>query len=101
MVLDLRAMDDLIRLWLGAGDMDEDDRQALETVRDLISDLISRPGPTGRTAGLGLFGCETHDRARRFTWATRPPSRRARAHGGIRLTGEAALCAMTSWWRSR
>jgi hypothetical protein len=24
--------------------MDEDDRQALQTVRDLISDLISRPG---------------------------------------------------------
>ena len=40
MVLDLRAMDDKIRLWLGAQDMDEDDRQALETVRD----LISRPG---------------------------------------------------------
>ena len=44
MVLDLRVMDDKIRLWLGAADMDEDDRQALETVRDLISDLISRPG---------------------------------------------------------
>ena len=44
MVLDLRVMDDKIRLWLGAEDMDEDDRQALETVRDLISDLISRPG---------------------------------------------------------
>ena len=44
MVLDLRAMDERIRLWLGAGDMDEDDRQALETVSDLISDLISRPG---------------------------------------------------------
>ena len=44
MVLDLRAMDDKIRLWLGAEDLDEDDRQALETVRDLISDLISRPG---------------------------------------------------------
>ena len=44
MVLDLWAMDEKIRLWLGAEDMDEDDRQALETVRDLISDLISRPG---------------------------------------------------------
>jgi len=44
MVLDLRAMDDKIRLWLGAEDIDEDDRQALETVSDLISDLISRPG---------------------------------------------------------
>jgi hypothetical protein len=44
MVLDLRAIDDKIRLWLGAGDIDEDDRQALETVRDLISDLISKPG---------------------------------------------------------
>ena len=44
MVLDLRAMEDEIRLWLGAEDMDEDDRQALETVRDLISDLISKPG---------------------------------------------------------
>ena len=30
------------------------------------------PGPTGRTAGPGLFGYETRDRARRFTWATRP-----------------------------
>jgi hypothetical protein len=30
------------------------------------------PGPAGRTAGPGLFGCETRDRARRFTWATRP-----------------------------
>jgi hypothetical protein len=45
MLLDLRAIDDKVRLWLGAGDMDEDDRQALQTVRDLISDLISRPGP--------------------------------------------------------
>ena len=44
MVLDLRTMDDKIRLWLGAEGLDEDDRQALETVRDLISDLISRPG---------------------------------------------------------
>lgn len=44
MLLDLRAIDDKIRLWLGAEDMDEDDRQALETVRDLISDLISKPG---------------------------------------------------------
>ena len=34
-------MDERIRLWLGAEDIDEDDRQALETVRDLISDLIS------------------------------------------------------------
>jgi hypothetical protein len=33
-------MDDKIRLWLGAEDLDEGDRQALETVRD----LISRPG---------------------------------------------------------
>ena len=32
-------MDDKIRLWLGAEDLDEDDRQALETVSDLISDL--------------------------------------------------------------
>ena len=44
MVIDLRVMDDKIRLWLGTEDMDHDDRQALETVRDLISDLISRPG---------------------------------------------------------
>jgi hypothetical protein len=44
MVIDLRVMDDKIRLWLGAEDMDQDDRQALETVRDVISDLISRPG---------------------------------------------------------
>jgi hypothetical protein len=44
MVLDLRTMDEKISLWLGAEDMDEDDRQALETVRDVISDLISRPG---------------------------------------------------------
>ena len=44
MLLDLRMMDEKVRLWLGAEDMDEDDRQALETVRDVISDLISRPG---------------------------------------------------------
>ena len=44
MLLDLRTMDEKVRLWLGAEDMDEDDRQALETVRDVISDLISRPG---------------------------------------------------------
>ena len=44
MVLDLRVMDDKIGLWLGAEDMDEDDRQALETVRDVISDVISKPG---------------------------------------------------------
>jgi hypothetical protein len=44
MVIDLLVMDDKIRLWLGAEDMDQDDRQALETVLDLISDLISRPG---------------------------------------------------------
>ena len=44
MLLDLRVMDEKIRLWLGAEDMDEDDRQALETVRDVISDVISRPG---------------------------------------------------------
>ena len=44
MLLDLRMIDEKIRLWLGAEDMDEDDRQGLETVRDVISDLISRPG---------------------------------------------------------
>jgi hypothetical protein len=44
MLLDLRTMDEKIRLWLGAEDLDEDDRQALETVRDVISDLISGPG---------------------------------------------------------
>jgi hypothetical protein len=44
MLLDLRVIDEKIRLWLGAGDMDEDDRRALETVRDVISDLISGPG---------------------------------------------------------
>jgi hypothetical protein len=44
MLLDLRTIEEKVRLWLGAEDMDEDDRQALETVRDVISDLISRPG---------------------------------------------------------
>jgi hypothetical protein len=44
MLIDLRTMDEKIRLWLDADDMDEDDRQALETVRDVISDLISRSG---------------------------------------------------------
>jgi hypothetical protein len=44
MLLELRMMDDKIRPWLGAEDIDADDRQALATVRDLISDLISRPG---------------------------------------------------------
>jgi hypothetical protein len=43
MVLDLRMMDEKIGLWLGAEDLEEDDRQALETVRDVISDVISRP----------------------------------------------------------
>jgi hypothetical protein len=43
MVLDLRTMDDKLRLWVDVEDLDEDDRQALETVRDLISDLIGRP----------------------------------------------------------
>ena len=43
MVLDLRTVEEKIRLWLGAEDMEEDDRQALETVRDVISDVISRP----------------------------------------------------------
>jgi hypothetical protein len=49
-------MDDKIRLWLGAEDMDEDDRQALETVRDLISDLISRPGQPVHSAGSSWPG---------------------------------------------
>jgi hypothetical protein len=44
MVIDLRVMDDKIRLWLGAEDLGADDRQALELVRDVITDLISRPG---------------------------------------------------------
>ena len=44
MLLDLRTIEEKVRLWLGAEDMDEDDRQALETVRDVISDVISRPG---------------------------------------------------------
>jgi hypothetical protein len=44
MLIDLRTIDEKVRLWLGAEDMDDDDRQALETVRDVISDLISRPG---------------------------------------------------------
>ena len=43
MVLDLRAMDEKIALWLGAEDLDEDDRQALETVRDVVTDVITRP----------------------------------------------------------
>lgn len=42
MVLDLREMDEKIALWLGAEDLDEDDRQALVTVRDVITDLITR-----------------------------------------------------------
>jgi hypothetical protein len=44
MVLELRTMDDKIRFWLGAEDLDEDDRQPLETVRDVLTDLITRPG---------------------------------------------------------
>jgi hypothetical protein len=44
MLLDLRQMDDKIRLWVDVEDLDEDDRQALETARDVISDVISRPG---------------------------------------------------------
>ena len=37
-------MDEKIGLWLGVEELEEDDRQALETVRDVISDLITRPG---------------------------------------------------------
>lgn len=44
MMLDLRVMDEKIALWLGAEDLDEDDRQALLTLRDLVTDLITRPG---------------------------------------------------------
>jgi len=43
MVLELRTMDEKIRLWLAAEDLDEDDRQALETARDVITDVITRP----------------------------------------------------------
>ena len=43
MVLDLRVIDDKIRLWLGAEDLDEDDRQALAILCDVITDLITRP----------------------------------------------------------
>lgn len=39
---DLRQMDEKLRIWLAAEDMDADDRRALETVRDVISDLICR-----------------------------------------------------------
>jgi hypothetical protein len=44
MMLDLWVMDDKIRLWLGAEDLDEDDRQALVILRDVLTDLITRPG---------------------------------------------------------
>jgi hypothetical protein len=44
MMLDLRAMDEKIRLWLGAEDLDEDDLQALLILRDVLTDLITRPG---------------------------------------------------------
>jgi hypothetical protein len=44
MILDLRIIDEKIALWLGAEDLDADDRHALEVVRDLITDLITRPG---------------------------------------------------------
>jgi hypothetical protein len=44
MVLDLRVMDEKIALWLGVGDLDEDDRQALVILRDVLTDLITRPG---------------------------------------------------------
>jgi len=43
MVLDLRVMDEKIALWLGAEDLDEDDRKSLEICRELITDLITRP----------------------------------------------------------
>lgn len=44
MVLELRVMDEKITLWLGVEDLGEDDRQALEVIRDLVTDLITRPG---------------------------------------------------------
>ena len=42
MVLDLRVMDDKIRLWLDAEDMDATDREGLEGVRRLFAHLITR-----------------------------------------------------------
>jgi hypothetical protein len=42
MLLDLRVMDGKIALWLGAEDLDEDDRKSLEICRELITDLITR-----------------------------------------------------------
>ena len=44
MILDLRSMDEMVALWLGAEDLDEDDRQALVILRDVLTDLITRPG---------------------------------------------------------
>jgi hypothetical protein len=43
MVIDLRSMDDRLRLWVDVEDLDEDDRQALKTVREVLADLIGRP----------------------------------------------------------
>ena len=44
MVLYLRTIDEKIALWLDAEDLDAEDRHALEIVRDVITDLITRPG---------------------------------------------------------
>ena len=43
MVLDLRTMDEKLRLWVDVEDLDEDDRRALQTVREVLADLIGRP----------------------------------------------------------
>ena len=43
MVLDLRTMDEKLRLWVDVEDLDEDDRQALQTAREVIADVIGRP----------------------------------------------------------
>jgi hypothetical protein len=44
MVLDLRQMDDKLRLWVDVEDLDEDDRESLVIVREVLADLIGRPG---------------------------------------------------------
>lgn len=39
---DLRQMDEKLRIWLGAEDVDEADREALDSVRALFRDVIVR-----------------------------------------------------------
>jgi hypothetical protein len=43
MILDLRTMDEKLTQWIDVEDLDADDRKSLEVIRDLVTDVITRP----------------------------------------------------------